>query len=103
MIIIAARVEIDPVNLPELKAAVAAMENASRAEAGCIDYAFSQELGDPAYVRISERWQSMEALAAHFATPHMATFNKALGARPPKSIDVKVYEVAREVALPGRR
>jgi quinol monooxygenase YgiN len=103
LIIITAKVEIDPAHLGELKAAVAAMETASRAEAGCIDYAFSQELSNPAIVRIAERWQSMEALTAHFATPHMAAFNKVLGARPPKSIDVKVYEVAKEVALPARR
>ena len=103
MIIVTARVEIDPAHLGELKSAVATMENASRAESGCVDYTFALELSNSSVVRIIERWQSMEALTAHFATPHMAAFNKAFTAHPPKSIDVKVYEAAREVALPGRR
>jgi quinol monooxygenase YgiN len=103
VIIITAKVEVDPAHLGELRGAVAAMEKASRAEPGCIDYAFSQELSNPSIIRIAERWQSMEALTAHFATPHMATFGKALAAHPPKSSEIKVYEVAKEVALPGRR
>jgi quinol monooxygenase YgiN len=102
MIIITARIEIDPKKLGDFRAAIETMEKASRAEPGCIDYAFAQELSNPSMLRISERWQSMEALAAHFATPHMAAFGKVLAANPPKSSDVKVYEVAKEVPLPGR-
>jgi quinol monooxygenase YgiN len=51
-------------------------------------------------VRIFERWESMEALQAHFAMPHMKTFNEAIGRIQPKSADVKLYEVARELPLP---
>ena len=73
---------------------VATMEQASRAEEGCEDYTFSVELSDPTVIRITERWVSLEALQAHFTMPHMAEFQQALGAHPPKSIDVKFYEAS---------
>ena len=63
-----------------LKPAIAAMEAASRAEPGCEDYTFSVELNNSGVIRITERWRDMQALAEHFATPHMATFGAAMGA-----------------------
>jgi quinol monooxygenase YgiN len=49
-----------------------AMVEASRAEDGCIDYAYAFDLMDPHLVRVSERWASREALAAHGRAPHLA-------------------------------
>jgi quinol monooxygenase YgiN len=54
--------------------AMEAMVRASRAETGCLDYAYSLDLIDPGLVRVTERWESREALKAHFATPHMAAW-----------------------------
>jgi quinol monooxygenase YgiN len=42
----------------------------------------------------------MAALAAHFAEPHMAVFQQAMAANPPKSVNAKFYE-ATEVSGPG--
>jgi quinol monooxygenase YgiN len=101
MIVINARLEADAATIAALKPAIAAMEAASRAEPGCEDYTFSVELNDPGVIRITERWHDMAALAAHFATPHMASFGAAMQAHPPKGIDVRCFE-ATEVPLPGR-
>jgi quinol monooxygenase YgiN len=43
----------------------------------------------------------MEALEAHFKTPHMASFGAAISKIKPKNMNVKVYDVAGEVALPS--
>ncbi|MEM7076993.1 MAG: putative quinol monooxygenase [Pseudomonadota bacterium] len=93
MIVVNGRLTIDPASLPAIKDALATMETASRAEAGCHDYTFSVEVNDAAQMRITESWESVEALQAHFATPHMAEFRKTLAAHPPNSSDVKFYEV----------
>jgi quinol monooxygenase YgiN len=77
------------------------MEVASRAEPGCHTYVFTQELSDPSKLRILELWESMDALEEHFKLPHMARFSKALGAHPPKSMQVKVHELGAERSLPG--
>jgi len=53
---------------------------ATRAEPGCRRYVVAQDLEDPGRFHLSEHWQDIEALAAHFETAHMAAFSNA--ARP---------------------
>jgi quinol monooxygenase YgiN len=43
----------------------------TRAEAGCIKYAYAPEPGDPGLFHVSEVWDSQAALDAHFASAHM--------------------------------
>lgn len=98
-IVIHAKVTTAPGTTQAMKGAIAAMEKASRTEHGCIEYVFTTALNDPTEMRIFEQWQSIEALKAHFATPHMGTFNAAMRAHPPESIVVKMFEV-KEIPFP---
>jgi quinol monooxygenase YgiN len=98
MIVVNAIIESTEHSIAALKAAVADMENASRLEAGCLDYTFSVELNNPNVLRITERWETLEALKAHFTVPHMAQFQEGIAAHPPKSTEIKIYE-ATEVKL----
>ncbi|MEQ8857496.1 MAG: putative quinol monooxygenase [Pseudomonadales bacterium] len=100
MIVVNAIVTASAETIEALKPAIEAMERESRAEPGCEDYTFSVELNNPDVVRITERWASMAALEAHFATPHMARFRAAMGEHPPKAVEAKFYE-AVEVGPPG--
>ena len=45
--------------------------------------------------------ESIDALRAHFATPHMARFRKSLAEAPPKSMSVKVHELGESLELPS--
>ncbi|NJN50565.1 MAG: antibiotic biosynthesis monooxygenase [Gammaproteobacteria bacterium] len=99
MIVIHATVTTAPGTAAALKDAIATMEQASRAEPGCIDYTFATALNEPTAIRIFEQWQSIDALKAHFATPHMAAFNAAMQKHPPKGIAVKMFE-AKEIPFP---
>ena len=101
MIVVNAIIESTAENIAAMQSAIASMETASRAEAGCRDYTFSVELNNPDVLRITEKWDSMEALAAHFAMPHMADFQAAMAAHPPKNVTASFYE-ATEVTPPGR-
>ena len=101
MIVVNAAIESSEADIAAMKSAIAAMEKASRDEEGCDDYTFSIELNNPNMVRITERWQSMEALAAHFQTSHMAEFQSAMEKHPPRSTQAYFYE-ASEVSPPGR-
>lgn len=100
MIVVNVRVEIESSNLEAMMAGIAAMEVASRAEAGCQDYTFSVELNDPGALRITEKWDNMESLAAHFNAPHMAEFRKLIATYPPTGMDANFYE-AEAVTPPG--
>lgn len=99
MIVVNGTIESTEADIDAMKAAIAAMEAASRQESGCIDYTFSVELSNPTMMRITEKWESLEALQAHFNEPHMADFRKAMAAHPPKSTDVTFYE-ATEIDRP---
>ncbi len=100
MIVVNATIEATEETIAAMKSAIAVMEQASRAEEGCHDYTFSVELNNPNVLRITEAWESMDALSAHFATPHMAEFQAAMAAHPPKSVNAKFFD-ATEVAPPG--
>lgn len=81
--------------------AIATMMAASNAEPGCILYAFSQDLADPALIRITEKWESQDALTAHFNAPHIAAFMKAMGAAKIVSMDTKLYDASGERPVRG--
>ena len=75
--------------------AIAAMQSmivASRAEAGCIEYAYSRDILDPNMLRIIERWRDLDALKALFAEPHMAVFRAVLAKVAPRNLEVRMYE-----------
>ncbi|MEM7337286.1 MAG: putative quinol monooxygenase [Actinomycetota bacterium] len=99
-IVVIGRFDVAPDTLDALREALVAMQDASRAEDGCHDYTFSVEVADPAVVRLSERWESIDALRAHFTQPHMATFGEALAANPPLSSSVQFFE-ATEIDRPS--
>ena len=100
MLIVTARIAADAATIDALTPAIAAMEAASRAEDGCEDYTFCRELTDPNTIRIIERWASVEALQAHFATPHMATFREAMGKHDLGAVEVSAFD-ATEVPFPA--
>ena len=99
MIVVQVEVMVEPGSADKVRAAVATMEQATRKEAGCLKYAFSVDMSDPGTIRVTERWESLDAIKAHLASPHMAEFNRAVVALQPKGLDIKAYEVAREVQL----
>ncbi len=72
--------------------AMQAMIEASRAEAGCIAYAYSVDLLDPTLVRVHERWESRAALAAHAAAPHLAEWRAHWPRLGISARDLRMYE-----------
>ena len=45
--------------------------DATLAEPGCHAYSYAEDVAEPGLFRVMEQWDSREALAAHFRTPHM--------------------------------
>jgi len=93
-------IRTDAATIDAMRDAIVAMQAASRAEDGCREYAFSIDLEDPGVLRITECWDSMEALRAHFATAHMTEFRTKLAAHPPRATAVTFF-AARAVDPPG--
>ncbi len=87
-----------PVN-ETLRQAAAEMMKASNAEPGCGHYAFAQDLTNPNVVWISEEWADDAALRAHFASPHMAAFQKVMATLQIHERALKRYEVSNATPL----
>ena len=95
MIVIAGHVVLDPTQGEAASAAAREMMGETRREAGCISYTFSADLETPGRFSIFEEWESDEALRAHFVSPHMARFQKAVGGLGVREMKVQRYEVSK--------
>ena len=94
MLVIAGHIRIDPAKRPLAEDAAREMMQATRREAGCLAYVFSADLGDPGLFHLFEEWESQAALEAHFASPHMAAFQAAVGGLGVKRVAIQRYEVS---------
>jgi len=78
MIVIAGEVRVRPDKREQVQRAAQEMMAATLREPGCRAYRFSAALDDPNHIFIFEEWESLDALGAHFQSPHMATFQALL-------------------------
>jgi quinol monooxygenase YgiN len=83
VIIVAGYFVVDPGQREQFLLSREDVMRASRAEAGCITYAFSPDQLDPGRVLLFERWESKADLAAHLTV---------LRARPRPAGGVEVLE-----------
>jgi quinol monooxygenase YgiN len=93
-LIIAGTVRIPPENLEAFRGHITDMLNASRAEAGCIEYSYAIDVDDPGLVRVFEVWRDREAMEAHFSSGHMARWREAWPRFGVSDRRLTTYEIA---------
>ena len=77
MILIAGTVRFPPENMPAARPVMERMITATRAEDGCVQYAFAEDVLDPGLIHISELWRDAAALDLHRSAAHMAAWRAA--------------------------
>jgi quinol monooxygenase YgiN len=92
MILILGTVKLAPDKLDGARAAMERMVDASRAEEGCIAYSYAQDVLDSETIHVIEKWRDRDAVAFHFATPHMAEWRGVMGSLGLNGRDLKVFE-----------
>ncbi len=98
-VIIAGTVRVPPQNLAALKPHMMAMLQASRAEDGCIDYSYGEDVAEPGLIRVFEVWRDQAAIDAHFKTSHMATWRAAGADLGISDRRLFIYDVAAQRPL----
>lgn len=71
---------------------------ATRLEPGCRHYAVGRDTANPGRFHLSELWDELPALAAHFKTPHMAKFSAAareLGYSAGEMLQIEIARVGK--------
>ena len=98
-LIVAGTMRVPPERLADFRPHMAAMLDASRAEDGCLEYSYGEDVLDPGLIRVFEVWRDQAALDAHFASEHIAAW-RAHGQRFGVS-DRRLfaYEIASERRL----
>lgn len=99
MILVVGRFRLPPENLAVARQPMTRVISASRAEAGCLEYAYAEDLAEPGLFRVSEAWDSMAALEAHFRTPHMQAWQREREALGFHDRDVAAFEAGAPLAL----
>ena len=99
MIIVMGTIRAPAAAMPCLRAPMAAVIEATRAEDGCIAYAYAEDLFDPGLIHIAERWRDRAALEAHFKTPHMALWKQQREAAGVGGRNISLYEAGEGEAL----
>lgn len=80
MIVVVGSFRIPPSMIEVVRPAMGAMISASRAEEGCIEYAYGFDALDEGLVRVSEKWRDRAALEAHLRTAHIAEWRAQVSA-----------------------
>lgn len=91
--------KLDPANHDAFAEAGIKMAAASNLEEGVISYAFWAGLEDKGTFRVFEEYVDDDAVASHFASPHMAEFMGALGSVGITEADVQKYVVSEKSKL----
>jgi quinol monooxygenase YgiN len=102
MLILAGTMTVDPARRDEYLAAQVPVMEATRAEAGCLDYVMTADPIVPERVCLFERWESRAHLDQHLAGVRAApTAADASGSRArPLDTDLAVYEISSADPFP---
>lgn len=93
MLLIVGTVRLPPENLARALPVMRRMVDASRAEAGCLDYVYAQDLFDPGLIHVKEAWTDQAALDRHFGSAHIAAWRAAWPDLGIGDRDLRVHEV----------
>lgn len=99
MVVVIGHFRIPQEHAAKASVAMAKVIAASRAEPGCLAYSYAEDVLEKGLFRVSEAWQSREALAAHFASEHMRVWQQERAGFGMSGRRVVAYEVAEEEVL----
>jgi quinol monooxygenase YgiN len=89
MILVTARVVIQPEHRDTVQAVLVEVQAASRLDDGCESYGYFESIDEPNVFSAIEMWRDREALDAHLRQPHIRKLVEALGtytATPPEIV-----------------
>ena len=92
MLVIIGTIRLPAERLDEARPAMQRMISGSRAEPGCIDYSYAQDVLDAGLIHVTEVWSDRAALDAHFRSPHIADWRASWAALGIGERNLMLYE-----------
>jgi quinol monooxygenase YgiN len=93
MLLIVGTVRLPRETLPDALPAMARMVEATRAEHGCLEYSYAEDLFDAGLIHVKELWADQAALDRHFASAHIAAWRAVWPSLGIRDRNLRVYDV----------
>lgn len=101
MLLIVGTVRLPADKVEAARPAMHEMVEASRAEDGCAEYVYAEDVLDAGLVHVKELWRDEQALKRHFASAHLARWRAAWADLQITDRNLHVYEVGEPRAVPA--
>ena len=102
MIAIIGYIDVEPSERDGLVAAVADIQASTEAdEPGCLTYSICADPARPGRIRITELWESPEALDAHFEHPNFRAASAAMRGAARLGAEISKYRIVESDAITG--
>src|ERR1700712_4742511 len=93
MLLIIGTVRLPPSNLNAARPIMKRMADASRAEEGCVDYGYAEDVFDCGLIHVKELWVDQACLDLHFESAHIQEGRAAWPELGIGDRNLRVYEV----------
>ncbi|WIW87323.1 putative quinol monooxygenase [Sphingobium sp. V4] len=94
MLLIVGTVRLPAQNMEAARPIMKRMADASRAEEGCIEYGYAEDVFEPGLIHVKEMWVDQTALDRHFAASHLNEWRAAWPSLGIGDRNLRVYDVA---------
>ncbi|MGO8706463.1 MAG: putative quinol monooxygenase [Terracidiphilus sp.] len=99
MLLIVGMVRLSAECMEDARPSMAAMIEASSAEAGCLEYCYAEDVLEAGLIHIKERWTDRSALDDHFKSAHLAAWRETWPSLGIKDRNLYLYEVGEPQAI----
>ncbi|WEK38942.1 MAG: putative quinol monooxygenase [Candidatus Brevundimonas colombiensis] len=93
MLLIIGTIRLPSSNLDAARPIMKRMVESSRAEEGCVEYGYAEDLFEPGLIHVKERWTEQTALDRHFASTHISEWRAAWQKLEISDRNLLVYDV----------
>lgn len=99
MILIIGTVRLPASNMEAARPIMKRMAEASRAEEGCVEYGYAEDVFVPGLIHVKELWTDQASLDRHFASSHIAEWRAAWPSLGIGDRNLVAYEVGNPLAI----
>ncbi|MCZ4341763.1 putative quinol monooxygenase [Sphingomonadaceae bacterium G21617-S1] len=93
MLLITGTVRLPADKLDAARPAMKRMAEASRAEEGCLEYGYAEDIFEPGLIHVKELWIDQATLDRHFASAHIEEWRATWPSLGIGERNLRVYEV----------
>lgn len=99
MLLITGTIRLPAGNVDRARPAMRRMIEASRAEDGCEEYSYAEDVLDPGLIHVAELWRDQAALDRHFASDHIGEWRACWPELGIQDRNLRVWQVAQFRAI----